>query len=548
MTPWERCQTALRLLAVDPVGLSGIALRARSGPVRDGLMADAAKLLPPIVRLHPAMGAEELHGGIDLAETLRLGGAQYHQGLLARRDATLVLPMAERCTPQLAHLLSGAIEASNGTALIALDEGVDETERLPEALSDRLAFHLDLGQVAIGDMRAMAFEHASSDAGARLDTVETSNELPAQLVHLCAALGIASLRAPTLTLRAAKAHAAFSGRNRVNSDDIETAAALVLASRATRLPSEEQPEAGEQELKDDSPATQKQIDLPDELLIEAVKAALPPDLLSQLTQGKARGTTGSGTGQRKTGNRRGRPLPARNKRARSGERIDLMATLRAAVPWQSMRKRDAPERPGAIIRPEDLRAKRYEEHSDRLLIFTVDASGSAALARLGEAKGAVELLLAEAYARRDHVALIAFRGAGAEELLPPTRSLVQTKQRLAELPGGGGTPTAAGLRAAAELADHARRRGMTPTVVLLTDGRSNVALDGKADRAQAAADATSLARSLARLGVESLVIDTGKRPEAALAKLASEMRAPYIAMPRADARSLSTAVNETLGS
>ena len=87
----------------------------------------------------------------------------------------------------------------------------------------------------------------------------------------------------------------------------------------------------------------------------------------------------------------------------------------------------------------DIRLRRYEERSDRLLIFTVDASGSAALARLAEAKGAIEILLAEAYARRDHVCLIAFRGTEAELLLPPTRSLVQTKRRLAGLPGGGGT-------------------------------------------------------------------------------------------------------------
>ena len=546
MTPWERCQTALHLLAIDPAGLGGIALRARSGPVRDAFMKDAGQALSNMVRLHPGMGSEELHGGIDLAETLRMGTARYHEGLLARCNATLALPMAERCTPQLAHLLSEEIDGRGKTILIALDEGADETERLPEALADRLAIHLDLGQLAIRDIRE--FDQFKCDKRSQIDAVQIPDDLPAQLVHLCESLGIDSLRAPTLALRVAKAHAILLGRNRVESDDVEVAAALVLAARATRIPSEEQPEPQEEEPQEQSNASQKQFDLPEELLIEAVKAALPPELLSQLAQGKARGTTGSGTGQRKTGNRRGRPLPARNKRARSGERIDLMATLRAAVPWQSTPKRDAPGRTGAIIRREDLRAKRYEEHSDRLLIFTVDASGSAALARLGEAKGAVELLLAEAYARRDHVALIAFRGSGAEELLPPTRSLVQTKQRLADLPGGGGTPTAAGLRAAAELADHAKRRGMTPTVVLLTDGRSNVALDGKADRAQAAEDATSLAQSLARLGVESLVIDTGKRPEAALAKLAHEMRAPYVAMPRADARSLSAAVNETLGS
>ena len=115
-------------------------------------------------------------------------------------------------------------------------------------------------------------------------------------------------------------------------------------------------------------------------------------------------------------------------------------------------RRSAARRPGhdrlLELRADDIRLKQAQERSDRLLIFTVDASGSSALARLAEAKGAVELLLAQAYARRDHVALVAFRGAGAEVLLPPTRSLVQTKRRLAGLPGGGGTPLASGLAAA----------------------------------------------------------------------------------------------------
>ena len=128
----------------------------------------------------------------------------------------------------------------------------------------------------------------------------------------------------------------------------------------------------------------------------------------------------------------------------------------------------------------------------------VDASGSAALNRLGEAKGAVELLLAECYARRDQVALLAFRGRAAELLLPPTSSLVRAKRSLSALPGGGGTPLAAGLDAALAAAAAERRRGRTPTVVLLTDGRANVARDGAGDRARAEADALAAARARAR--------------------------------------------------
>ena len=168
------------------------------------------------------------------------------------------------------------------------------------------------------------------------------------------------------------------------------------------------------------------------------------------------------------------------------------------------------------------------------------------MARMGEAKGAIELLLAEAYARRDHVALIAFRGAGAEMLLEPTRSLVQTKRKLADLPGGGATPLAAGLLAALAMAQQARRKGLTPTIITLTDGRANMALDGTANRAEASADARTAARALCAARVEAIVIDTGRKSEPALMQIADIIGGSYLPLPRADARSLSTAVTRAL--
>jgi magnesium chelatase subunit D len=205
-----------------------------------------------------------------------------------------------------------------------------------------------------------------------------------------------------------------------------------------------------------------------------------------------------------------------------------------------------PDREGLLIRQSDLRLRRFQETSDRVLIFTVDASGSAALARLAEAKGAVELMLAQAYSRRDHVALVAFRGTGAELLLPPTRSLVQTKRRLAGLPGGGGTPLAAGLKLAMEVAALCRARGMSPTLALLTDGRANVALDGRGDRPQAMAEAEQMARALAASGTASLIIDTGMRPMVELRHLAKAMRGTYLPLPRADGARMSAALTVAL--
>jgi magnesium chelatase subunit D len=98
-----------------------------------------------------------------------------------------------------------------------------------------------------------------------------------------------------------------------------------------------------------------------------------------------------------------------------------------------------------------------------------------------------------------------------------------------------------------DLALQARRRGLTPTVALLTDGRANIALDGTANRPQAAQDAELVACGLRGNGVEALVIDTGNRPEQSLKQLAQTLAATYLPLSRADAKRLSAAVSAALG-
>jgi magnesium chelatase subunit D len=119
---------------------------------------------------------------------------------------------------------------------------------------------------------------------------------------------------------------------------------------------------------------------------------------------------------------------------------------------------------------------------------------------------------------------------------------VRAKRSLAGLPGGGGTPLAAGLEVAAELADALARRGDTPVVVLLTDGRANVARDGRGGREAALDDAQRAARVLRGRGHAALLLDTSPRPDAQAAAIADELGARYVPLPRADAHALSRAV------
>ncbi|WP_245242973.1 magnesium chelatase subunit D [Pararhodobacter sp. SW119] len=556
--PWDRVRLALTLLMVDPCRLGGLWLRARASPLRDRVTGALAPMSPR--KIHTAIDDTALFGGLDLAGTLAAGRPVHTRGLLADGGVVL-LSMAERCPAGLAARLGQALDCipSEGrarTCLIAVDEGAGSEEGLPQALADRLGLFLSLDGLAWADTAPLAVpEAALAAARARLALLPHDPSALDRLVESAAQLGIDSARAPLLALNCARAAAAWRGHPQITPEDLVAAAELVYAHRATALPPSEDeaqptpprpdPATGsEPETEQDQPDA-----LPDETLVEAARAALPPDLMARLAGlrgAKAMRAQGSGAGSANNSFVRGRPLPARRGTPGSGQRIDLVATLRAAAPWQvlrqSMRRGDR-----LVILPGDMRIRRHEERSTRVLIFAVDTSGSQAMTRMAEAKGAIELLLAEAYARRDHVALVTFRGDTADLTLPPTRSLVQAKRRLAGLPGGGGTPLAAGLQTALSAAQQARSKGMTPVIAVLTDGRANISLDRRPGREAAAADATRIARAIAASGVGSIVIDTGVRPQPALDALARAMGSECLALPRARAPQLSAALGALMG-
>ncbi|MCL3883097.1 magnesium chelatase subunit D [Marivita sp. GX14005] len=536
---WARAVIALHLACADPGGLGGVLLRARAGPAREAFLR---ALEHGSARLHPAMPEDALFGGLDIDATLATGRIELRAGLDAH-DGPLILPMAERTPPRLAARFAGMLDARRAHPLIALDESAGDEERVPPALADRLALHVDLEAVPLAAIGPVETPLPGPAALPRAQDAQI-----AEIAGLAEAFGVPGARAGWLALRAAAAHAALKGRAVIAAEDIELACLLVLAPRATHLPEPGAPPAPPQPEETRDPGSEAESlpedNPPTDLPIEAVLAQLPEGMLARIAARKARAARGTGTGDARIGNRRGRPVPPRKGRLGGTARLDLVATLRAAAPWQAARGR--PKGGPLRIRPADIHLRRYEQPSDRLLIFVVDASGSAAMTRLAEAKGAVELMLAAAYARRDHVALIAFRKAEAEVLLAPTRSLLRTKRQLAGLPGGGATPLARGLREALEMAKSARRRGMTPTLAILTDGRANIALDGTADRGAAASDALDMARAIRASGMEALVIDSGTRPEPALRALADAMQGHHFALPRADAGRISAAVSAAL--
>jgi magnesium chelatase subunit D len=611
---WHDALTSLQILQLDPHGLGGVCLRAPHGPVRERWLNALAQLGLPLVKLPGSADAERLLGGIDLAHTLQTGQLHMQAGLLQQADQGLVcLPMAERLPPALLAPLVQALDSAQVAAthhasaptdtrfgVVALDESLPDEAGVNAALQERLGLWLDLQALSPSDIDA-GLDPGEDDAlqirlspGAlarareRLQRVEASD---AQLHALCASawgLGIGSLRAPSLALRVACAHAALNGRSTLDDEDLGFAARCVLAPRATQWPAE--PSSQEQTAQDsapddaepppppqppdpaagdppppeahedaptDTPAPEPTAEDLQEMMVAAALASLPPHMLDALAtqQGARSGHTSGRSGQTRAGQQRGRPLPPRPGRPGGHARLHVLATLRAAAPRQGLRQAaprvtmlgESPAKGQAqrriAIRAEDFHIQRYQQRSSSCLILALDASGSAALQRLAEAKGAVELLLQQSYARRDSVCIVAFRGAQAQLLLPATRSLVRAKRAMTGLPGGGGTPLALALKMAHEQAALLQRQGVTPLLVVLSDGRANVTLQGLGGRVQAQADAQNWGQQWRSSGHRALWIDTSMQPDAQAQQLAATMGASYLPMPQVQAQRMAHAMD-----
>ena len=372
-------------------------------------------------------------------------------------------------------------------------------------------------------------------AGVRLDEVVT------ELIScLCRQNHVAGHRADIVMAEATRAHAALAGRGVATEDDVLTISEMVLRHRRrVETPSESSPprnqhpdvgnrqvgenlatppsSSGEQQPEyHDAPRgqrdngqhdPQKQPSDSDEQVAAvgdpfAVRPLEPSqDRLARRACGRRLRT--------RSNDRRGRYISARP--TDRPDDLALDATLRAAAVHQKSRR--ATEHPDLAVhvKPIDWRAKVRAGRAASCVIFVVDASGSmGSRGRMVASKGAVLSLLLDAYIKRDRVCLIGFRRDRAEVLVPVTSSVEVAQHGLAELPVGGRTPLSAGLVKACEVVRPLLLKdpGLRPLLVLVTDGRSNVGLDGRPN-SRATDEAIRVAT---KIGVDTrlswVVIDT----------------------------------------
>ena len=425
--------------------------------------------------------------------------------------------------------------------LVVEVEPMNQPAARVEVVRRRLAFEADpLGFRKAWAEAELRERERIARARAILSQVTVPGPVLEALCERCAREGADGLRADLTIYKAASALAAYEGRTSVTPDDVEAVAEFALAHRRTTSgpqpsppsPSPSSPPDRDRGEPDRSPSSSSERLYAGTSPGNAPKASSEPQSQPESEDDSAPQVVAPSSPnampswkprsepirEPRSGGRRGRfhandrqgvfvraVVPARKPRDPA-----LVATLRAAAPWQPSRGRA----PGGLllVRSSDVRDKLRVRPARHLILFVVDASRSmGARRRMAETKGAVLALLVDAYQKRDRVGLVTFGGTSAQLVLPPTRSVRVAAKLLRDLPVGGLTPLAHGLALATRVIAAARRRepGMTPLIVLLTDGRGNVPL---AVNSAPEIDALQQARILSQSGIAGLVIDTETGP------------------------------------
>ncbi len=567
----DDARLALTLCLIDP-GIGGCLLMGPSGTGKSALARSVVRLnrAAPFITVPLGVSESRLVGDTGLVCLAR-------GGILFIDDVNL---LSRSCSSLLLGL--GATGSAPGCQLLATVN--PEEGRLGPQLLDRFGLSVALSGLRAPADRALvarrviglerdpaAFYHgfgaqdealaeAIRVARGRLSSMELSAGLRELAARLANDAGTGGSRGELALARSAVALAAYRGRDHVRVEDVETVAPFALGHRRRDAPgagsqhrneewhakrsqndeyhrNDERPWSGEpresadrRDTEDPSRGERRQPERqarerPSPRRSEAL--ATLSKTLSLDESGRDRGGTASGRRGLRLGlgtrGRHVRPVrpDAYGKGATKGC-LALEASIRAAL-------RRRPGEP-VCLEPEDARFWLNARRTGGETLFVVDASGSmGARRRMSFVKAALAGLLDASYRARDEVAVIVFRGEGAELVVPRTRSLALARARLDALEAGGATPLAAGLSLSGEYLERRRTEAVAkgpvpaPTVVIVTDGRA---------KDTDTAEALALSDRLARLPARYVVVDceSGWARSGGAGRLAASLGAKHVLM------------------
>lgn len=558
-----------------------------------------------VVELPVSATEDRLIGTLDLEHALKHGERIFEPGLLATANRAILYVDEVNLLDD--HLVDTLLDAAAMGVNTVEREGVsfshparfiligtmnpEEGELRPQLL-DRFGLCVDVESVREPEARVeimrrrrdfeedpRAFVRAWGDserelsalikgARLRLATSSISDEVLYAIANLALTAGVDGHRADQVMARGAVALAAIDGRKEASLSDVAKVAPLVLAHRMRRTLFDEprldstalgalvtqalgvgsEADVGTERRTAEDPGA-------GQTTIFEIVGAGRKDRVGEsgaLTQSPDRplDSTRRAMGGRRhetiSDDSRGRYV--RSEKASSdvsASDIALDATIRAAAPHQASRV-EASEL-AISIDASELRQKVRTRKVGASIVFCVDASGSmGATNRMSAAKAAVLDLLVDAYQRRDRVSLISFRGDAAQVVLAPTASVELANMKLRNLAIGGATPLAAGIAQALETVESERRRvpDVVPWVILVTDGRGNVGVNGGIG----SDDALTAARRLAAAKVRVVIVDTGIGPAGggAARELARVSGGEYVRLSALDGSDMSSAVRRRI--